>query len=141
MQLQLVFQQAQQPAAVRKSQSPGSPDKKAKKEGIIMTREEYNTKAGELMTAISAEEIDTGKVSEIAAEMREAFQLEVTRAETAEKTAEDLKRSNESLQAANMNLFLKSGEIIKAAEQEKTPPEVDKPFDFNTLFNEKGELI
>lgn len=106
-----------------------------------MTREEYNTIAGELMTAVSAEELDTGRISEITAEMREAFQLEVTRAETAEKTAEDLKRSNESLQAANMKLFLKSGEIIKAAEQTKTPPDKDKPFDFNTLFNEKGELI
>ena len=45
-----------------------------------MTREEYNTIAGELMTAVSAEELDTGRISEITAEMREAFQLEVTRA-------------------------------------------------------------
>lgn len=105
-----------------------------------MTREEYNTVAGELMTAVSAEELDTGRISEITAEMREAFQLEVTRAEAAEKAAEDLKRSNESLQAANMKLFLRSGELLKETEQEKTPTQSDKPFDFGSLFDEKGEL-
>lgn len=106
-----------------------------------MTREEYNTKSGELMTELSAEQPDKGKISEALAELREGFQLEVTRAETAEKTAEDLKKTNESLQAANMSLFLRSGEIIKQTEQTKTPEDRDKPFDFNTLFNDKGELI
>ncbi|MBR4954398.1 MAG: hypothetical protein IKY46_00620 [Clostridia bacterium] len=105
-----------------------------------MTREEYNIKSGELMAELSAEQPDKGKISEALAELRESFQFEVTRAETAEKTAEDLKKANESLQAANMSLFLKSGEIIKQAEQTKNPEE-KKPFDFNSLFNEKGELI
>ena len=104
-----------------------------------MTREEYNTKSAELIAEMGAEQPDNGKISESLAELREAFQLEVTRAETAEKQAEELKSKNESLQAANMSLFLKSGEIIK--QTEKTPEDRDKPFDFNTLFNEKGELI
>lgn len=106
-----------------------------------MTREEYNTKSAELITEMGAEQPDNGKISESLAELREAFQYEVTRAETAEKQAEELKSKNESLQAANMSLFLKSGEIIKQTEQQKTPEDRDKPFDFNTLFNEKGELI
>ena len=104
-----------------------------------MTREEFNTKSVELLGAVSAEKPDTGKISEMVEEMREGFNKEVTRAETAENSAADLKTKNESLQAANMNLFLKSGQLIKETEEKKIEKQPEK-IDFDSLFDEKGEL-
>ena len=104
-----------------------------------MTREEFNTKSVELLGAVSAEKPDTGKISEMVEEMREGFNKEVTRAETAETNAADLKTKNESLQAANMNLFLKSGQLIKETEEKKIEKPQEK-IDFDSLFDEKGEL-
>ena len=103
-----------------------------------MTRDEYNIMTGDVMTEISAEAPDKGKISEMLANLREGFNLEVTSREAAEAEQQKLKTANESLQAANMALFLKSGEVIKQQEEIKAPK---KPLSFNALFDENGELI
>lgn len=123
------------------NQNPENPDNKInmKDRCLKMTREEFNTKSVELLGAVSAEKPDTGKISEMVEEMREGFNKEVTRAETAETNAADLKTKNESLQAANMNLFLKSGQLIKETEEKKIEKPQEK-IDFDSLFDEKGEL-
>ena len=102
-----------------------------------MTRDEYNIMTGDVMTEISAETLDKGKISEMLANLREGFNLEVTSREAAEAEQQKLKTANESLQAANMALFLKSGEVIKQAEEIKAPK---APLSFDALFDENGEL-
>lgn len=106
---------------------------------MALSRDEYNIKAGEVMAELSNENPDKGKVSELLAELRESFNYEVTAREAAEQKQKELTETNASLQAANMALFLKSGEVIKQSEENKSPQE-NKPFDFGSLFDEKGEL-
>lgn len=105
-----------------------------------MNREEFNTKAVELLGAVSAENPDTGKISEMVEEMRAGFNEEFSRADSAETQRDTFKEQVESLQKANMALFLKSGELIKETEDlkiDKKPETVN----FESLFDEKGELI
>lgn len=102
-----------------------------------MTRDEYNIMTGDVMTEISAETPDKGKISEMLANLREGFNMEVTARESAEAEQSKLKTANESLQAANMALFLKSGEVIKQAEEIKAPKQ---PLSFEALFDANGEL-
>lgn len=107
-----------------------------------MTRDEYNLKAGELMTELSNEAPDKGKISEMLADLRESFNFEVTAREAAEQKQSELTQMNESLQAANMSLFLKCGEVIKQSEENKSPQQSeDKTIgDFSFAFDENGEL-
>lgn len=106
-----------------------------------MTREEYNKNSADVLAELSAEKPDTGKISELLSTMRDGFNEEVTKTETATKESGELKSANESLQAANMALFLKSGEILKKSEEKSLDnlSENKKP-DFSTLFDENGEL-
>lgn len=109
-----------------------------------MTVDEYNTKSGELLAAVSAEQIDSGKISTLLNELREAFTEEASGKANAEKTVTDLTEKNKSLQESNMNLFLKVGEKAKD-NPEKSGEEKSSenyPNDFSGLFDEKtGELI
>lgn len=107
-----------------------------------MTREEYNKISAEALAEVGNEKPDNGKISEMLAKLRDGFAEEVTAKETAEKSAADFKAANESLQAANMALFLKSGQILKEkgeSDLEKITQK-EKP-SFDSLFDENGELI
>lgn len=104
-----------------------------------MNREEFNTKAVELLGAVSQEKPDTGKISEMVEEMRAGFNEEFTRADTAENQRNTYKEQVESLQKANMSLFLKSGQLIQETEDLKIDKKPE-PVDFASLFDEKGEL-
>lgn len=109
-----------------------------------MTVDEYNTKSGELLAAVSAEQIDSGKISTLLNELREGFTEESSARANAEKTVTDLTEKNKSLQESNMSLFLKVGEKAKdnpeKATEEKSPENYAN--DFSGLFDEKtGELI
>lgn len=102
-----------------------------------MTREEFNAKASDLLANVG----DTGKVSEILDEMRTGFNEEVSKGETAAATVEDLTAKNENLQAANMALFLKTGETAATGENsESENKQEEKPLEYAELFDEKGEL-
>lgn len=107
-----------------------------------MTREDYNKLSADVLAEFSAEKPDNGKISELLDKMRDGFAEEITRADLNEKTANETKAANESLQAANMALFLKSGQILKeSGEKELDKIGKKQPFDFGSLFNENGELI
>lgn len=102
-----------------------------------MTREEFNTKASDLLANVN----DTGKVSEILDEMRTGFNEEVSKGETAAAAVADLTAKNENLQAANMALFLKTGETAATGENNESElGEEEKTLDYAELFDEKGEL-
>ena len=102
-----------------------------------MTREEFNSKASELLANVA----DTGKVSEILDELRTGFNEEITKGETAAAAVSDLTAKNENLQAANMALFLKTGETAATGENaEENAEENENKLVYADLFDEKGEL-
>lgn len=101
-----------------------------------MTREAFNSKASELLANVA----DTGKVSEILDELRTGFYEEITKGETAAATVIDLTAKNENLQAANMALFLKTGETAATGENEEETAEEENKLEYADLFDEKGEL-
>ena len=101
-----------------------------------MTREEFNSKASELLANVA----DTGKVSEILDEQRTGFKDEVTKGETAAAAVIELTEKNENLQAANMALFLKTGETAATGENEEEQEQEENKLEYADLFNEKGEL-
>lgn len=99
-----------------------------------MTREEFQQKSTEVLSSLE----DVGKVSALLDELRTGFNDEVSRAEIAEQTATDLTAKNETLQKANMALYLKTGEVSATGEEPETKKEPE--MQFADLFNEKGEL-
>jgi len=109
-----------------------------------MTVDEYNTTAGELLAAVSAETIDTGKISGLLNELREGFTEEASGKANAEKAVTDLTEKNKSLQESNMALFLKVGEKAKDKPEDKTDDKNGENYanDFSGIFDEKtGELL
>ena len=107
-----------------------------------MTREEYNKLSADALAEMSAEKPDAGKVSEMLAKMRDGFAEEFSAKEIAIKERDEKAAANESLQAANMALFLKSGEILKeSGEKELDKITKNEKPDFSELFDENGELI
>lgn len=99
-----------------------------------MTIEEFNQIASEILGNIS----DVGSVSQNLERLRSAFGEQFAAAEAAAAEANDLKTRNESLQKANMELFLKIGE--SAVPESESDAEEPEAMDFEELFNEKGEL-
>lgn len=101
-----------------------------------MTREEFNNTASEILANIS----DSGKVSELLDTLRTGFNEEVTKGETAAANVTDLTAKNENLQAANMALFLKTGETAATGESGESEEDDETNLSYDDLFNEKGEL-
>lgn len=101
-----------------------------------MTREEFNNTASEILANIA----DTGKVSELLDTLRTGFNDEVTKGETAAANVTDLTAKNENLQAANMALFLKTGETAATGESGENAENEETPLKYADLFNDKGEL-
>lgn len=101
-----------------------------------MTREEFNITASEILSNIA----DSGKVSELLDTLRTGFNEEVTKGETAAASVTDLTAKNENLQAANMALFLKTGETAATGENNEKSEEKEEKLKYENLFNEEGEL-
>lgn len=109
-----------------------------------MTVDEYNTKSGELLAAVSAEQIDSGKISTLLNDLREGFTEEASARANADKLVTDLTEKNKSLQESNMNLFLKVGEKAKDNPEKTAEEKTVETYanDFSGIFDEKtGELI
>ena len=107
-----------------------------------MTREEFNTNSTEILTILSGETPDNGRISELLDGLRTGFNDEVSRAETAEASRDELRTKNEGLQRANMNLFMRLGaENTDPKPGADLSPKQPEKIDFNSLFNDKGELI
>ena len=98
-----------------------------------MKPEEFNAKLSEILTSLT----DQAKVSTILTELTEDYNNVAVETTNAKATATKLTEDNEKLRQANMNLFLKVGEV--------KPKEIIKDKDttpsFEGLFNAKGNLI
>lgn len=106
--------------------------------------DEMNKKIDSVLSMVSGENVDIGKVSTELTDIRENYLEENNARIKAESDYEKIKADNESLVAANSALFLKTGAILKNGGENplEKAPEMQKkePFDFNSLFDENGEL-
>lgn len=109
---------------------------------MAYTVDEMNAKIDSILSLASGENIDLGKLSTELTEIRENYTEENQLRVKAETDYNKIKADNESLVAANSALFLKTGTIIKNGGQNplENPEKPKEKFDFNSLFNEKGEL-
>ena len=101
-----------------------------------MTAEEFNAAVTDILGNVS----DVGHVSQKLDELRTAFGEALTDAETRAKTIETLEGEKKSLQEANMNLFLKIGSPAKNDPDKEKEPEPPAEPDFESLFDDKGNL-
>ena len=107
-----------------------------------MTREEFTEKSASVLEALD----DRGTVSLILDELRKGFYDEVDEKETLITERDDLKKRNEGLQEANMDLFLKLGKpatgiddvIDEKIKKDSEPKEPELKYE--ELFDENGEL-
>ena len=106
-----------------------------------MTRDEHKQMIAKLMGLATPENQAT--MSEILTELSEDYEQVLTDSEGHSETIRTLTANNETLRAVNAKLFLRVGEVPK------DPPPTDPPtgdpepptITFESLFNEKGELI
>ena len=102
-----------------------------------MTREELKTLVTELIGFSTPDH--QARTSEILTSISEGFDGVLTDSEQAQTRVSELTASNETLRRVNADLFLKVG--TKADPEPPTPDVPDEPVSYDTLFNEKGELI
>ena len=106
-----------------------------------MTRDEHKAMVNQLFGLIDPEKQATA--SDLLNSLSEDYEKTLTDYEGATEKAAKLTADNETLRGVNAKLFLKVGEIPgtgtkpKEVAQEQEKP----PVSFDTLFNEKGELI
>lgn len=103
----------------------------------MITLDEFSTITAEILSNSS----DVGAISERLDKLRTEYAEQLTVAETNKAKADDLTKQNESLRAANMALFLKTGEKVEKAEEKPKEKEKTKPVDFSELFGDNGELL
>lgn len=105
-----------------------------------MDRNRHNEITKELISLCSAD--NQGRVSELLTELSEGFESALTTSEGFESRISELTANNEKLRSVNADLFLKVGTIKTGASDPVPPQESDIPdITFESLFNEKGELI
>lgn len=107
-----------------------------------MNRSEFKGLVTELMGMVANEH--QARASEILTNLNDGFEATVTASEQAATNVQNLTADNENLRKANMKLFLRVGETEKEThkdEDKSDHSEEVKPVPFETLFNEKGELV
>ena len=107
-----------------------------------MTREELAKLIQELHGFSTPE--NQARTSEILTTISEGFENTLTASEQAQTRVSELTANNETLRDVNAKLFLKVGSKPSEPIADPEPPkqtEPDAPISFDTLFNEKGELI
>lgn len=106
-----------------------------------MTREELDALVQELMGYSSPDH--QARTSEILTNISEGFQSVLNNSEQANKKVDELTIKNETLRKVNTDLFLKTGTKTEPKKDPEPPTqsEPNEPVSFDTLFNDKGELI
>lgn len=103
----------------------------------MITLDEFSTITAEILSNSA----DVGAVSERLDKLRTEYAEQLTAAETNKAKADDLTKQNESLRAANMALFLKTGEKVEKPEEKPEEKEKPKTVEFSELFGDNGELL
>lgn len=105
-----------------------------------MTRDELKQLTQELIGFSSPEH--QARTSEILTAISEGFETTLTESEQAQNRVSELTANNETLRDVNAKLFLKVGSKSSTVTDPEPPTQTDTdPVSFDTLFNEKGELI
>lgn len=108
-----------------------------------MTREEHKEIMTKLLATVSADHQATA--TQLMTELSEDYEKTLTDFETATKNNESLTEKNEKLREVNADLFLKVGVSKAPATTTENRTTTDNGNEnlptFDSLFNEKGELI
>lgn len=106
-----------------------------------MTREEHKAAVNKLLGMIASEHQATA--SELLTNLSDDYERTLSSYDEAQNNVKTLTENNETLRSVNAKLFLRVGATEKETHKEEQP--TDKPKDnipsFESLFNEKGELI
>ena len=107
-----------------------------------MKRSEHKSIVQELLGMVASDH--QARASELLTTLSDDYDQTLTASEQAATNVQNLTNDNENLRKANMKLFLRVGETEKETHKEEDKSdETDeaKPIPFESLFNEKGELI
>lgn len=110
-----------------------------------MERTEHKNIINQLMTMVSSEH--QADASMLLTQLSDDYEQTLTLSETANASVQELTERNEKLRAVNADLFLKVGTTTQSVTnnnetggQSEDAPQQEK-MTFESLFNEKGELI
>ena len=108
---------------------------------MALTREQFRQKMNTLLSFATPD--NQANASELLTELSDEFDDVMTQSETATNRVQELTENNERLRKVNTDLFLKVGTPAKDTD---TPPDTGTdtktdPVSFESLFNEKGDLM
>lgn len=107
---------------------------------MALTREQFRQKTNEILSFTTPE--NQANASELLTELSDEFESVMTSSENNATRVQELTENNERLRKVNTDLFLKVGSPVTDENKGTDPePKTDKPVSFETLFNDKGELI
>lgn len=107
-----------------------------------MKRDEHKGIITQLLGMVANEH--QARASEMLTNLSDDYEQVLTASEQASANVETLTKNNETLREVNAKLFLRVGETEKSiTKQDETidKQEETKPLSFESLFNEKGDLI
>lgn len=107
-----------------------------------MTRDEHKAEIQKLFGMIAPDH--QAAASEILNGLSNDYETTQNTLDNANANVQTLTQNNENLRAANTKLFLQLGSTPKPEDKPgKNPPPTqdEKPLTFESLFNEKGDLI
>lgn len=103
-----------------------------------MTRDEHKNIVNQLLGMVTPE--SQANASNLLTQLTEDYESTLSIFEATATANETLTANNETLRDVNAKLFLKVGHVDTKKTTEHTEPDEEKP-SFDSLFNEKGELI
>ena len=102
-----------------------------------MKKEEHTEIVQNLRKLMTTEKPDIAQITDLLSTLSEDYGTQIATVSDFSLKNEKLVNDNVKLQNVNMELFLKVGQTVPTTTENK-PIETPK---FETLFNEKGELI
>jgi uncharacterized membrane-anchored protein YhcB (DUF1043 family) len=104
-----------------------------------MTGQEHSTIINQIMEMVSSEH--QASASELLTTLSEDYTQTLSEVETSNQNVTRLTEDNEKLRRVNADLFLKVSNGKKQETETETGKETDDIPSFDSLFNEKGELL
>lgn len=104
-----------------------------------LTREQIKSKFNEMLGMVTPENQATA--TELMTSLNDEFDGILTENEQYATKNQELTANNEKLRSVNADLFLKVGVTDKRGTPTEEPDDVPEAISYDTLFNEKGDLL
>lgn len=104
-----------------------------------LTREQIKSKFNEMLGFVTPE--NQASATEIMTSLNDEFDAILTESENIATKNQELTLNNEKLRSVNADLFLKVGVTDKNAQQTDKQDDVPEAISYDTLFNDKGDLL